>query len=65
MIGLLEAVADYENSKDALGYTVYYYLTNMEADKLTTSKLISVTRLLRQMKVLQTENTLMSMISML
>ena len=41
MIGLLEAVADYENSKDALGYTVYYYLTNMEADKLTTSKLIS------------------------
>ena len=42
MIGLLEAVADYENSKDALGYTVYYYLTNMEADKLTTSKLLSV-----------------------
>ena len=42
MIGLLEAVADYDNSKDALGYTVYYYLTNMEADKLTTSKLLSV-----------------------
>lgn len=42
MIGLLEAVADYENSKDALGYTVYYYLTNMEADKLTTSKLLSI-----------------------
>ena len=42
MIGLLEAVADYENSKDALGYTVYYYLTNMEADKLETSKLLSV-----------------------
>ncbi len=42
MIGLLEAVADYENSKDALGYTVYYYLTNMEADKLSTSKLLSV-----------------------
>ena len=42
MIGLLEAVADYENSKDALGYTVYYYLTNMEADKLTTSKLLAV-----------------------
>lgn len=42
MIGLLEAVADYENSKDALGYTVYYYLTNMEKDKLETSKLLSV-----------------------
>lgn len=42
MIGLLEAVADYENSKDALGYTVYYYLTNMEQDKLSTSKLLSV-----------------------
>lgn len=42
MIGLLEAVADYDNSKDALGYTVYYYLTNMEADKLTTSKLLAV-----------------------
>ncbi len=42
MIGLLEAVADYENSKDALGYTVYYYLTNMEQDKLDTSKLLAV-----------------------
>lgn len=42
MIGLLEAVADYENSADALGYTVYYYLTNMESDKLSTSKLLSV-----------------------
>lgn len=42
MIGLLEAVADYDNSKDALGYTVYYYLTNMEGDKLSTSKLLSV-----------------------
>ncbi|MBE6705284.1 MAG: phosphate ABC transporter substrate-binding protein [Ruminococcaceae bacterium] len=42
MIGLLEAVADYDNSKDALGYTVYYYLTNMEQDKLSTSKLLSV-----------------------
>ena len=30
MIGLLEAVSDYENSANALGYTVYYYLTNME-----------------------------------
>ncbi|MBQ6118344.1 MAG: substrate-binding domain-containing protein, partial [Clostridia bacterium] len=34
MIGLLEAVADYDDSEDALGYTVYYYLTNMETDKL-------------------------------
>ena len=42
MIGLLEAVADYDNSKDALGYTVYYYLTNMEKDKLETSKLLAV-----------------------
>ncbi len=42
MIGLLEAVADYDNSKDALGYTVYYYLTNMEGDKLNTSKLLAV-----------------------
>lgn len=42
MIGLLEAVADYDNSKDALGYTVYYYLTNMESDKLNTSKLLAV-----------------------
>ena len=42
MIGLLEAVADYDNSADALGYTVYYYLTNMETDKLSTSKILSV-----------------------
>ncbi|MBR3995923.1 MAG: substrate-binding domain-containing protein [Clostridia bacterium] len=42
MIGLLEAVADYDNSADALGYTVYYYLTNMEQDKLKTSKLLAI-----------------------
>ena len=42
MIGLLEAVADYDNSADALGYTVYYYLTNMETDKLSTSKILSI-----------------------
>ncbi len=42
MIGLLEAVADYENSENALGYTVYYYLTNMESDKLKSSKILSV-----------------------
>ena len=42
MIGLLEAVADYENSADALGYTVYYYLTNMEGEKLNTAKILAV-----------------------
>ncbi len=42
MIGLLEAVADYDNSEAALGYTVYYYLTNMESDKLSTSKILAV-----------------------
>ena len=42
MLGLLEAVADYDDSKDALGYTVYYYLTNMETDKLYTSKILNV-----------------------
>ena len=42
MIGLLEAVADYDNAKDALGYTVYYYLTNMEDEKLSSSKILSV-----------------------
>lgn len=42
MIGLLEAVAEYDNSEGALGYTVYYYLTNMESDKLGTSKILAV-----------------------
>lgn len=42
MIGLLEVVADYDNSIDALGYTVYYYLTNMEPDKLARSQILSV-----------------------
>ncbi len=42
MIGLLEAVADYDNSEGALGYTVYYYLTNMEADKLSSSKILAI-----------------------
>ncbi len=42
MIGLLEAVADYENAADALGYTVYYYLTNMEGEKLNTAKILAV-----------------------
>lgn len=39
MIGLLEAVADYNGSKGALGYTVYYYLTNMEAGTLEKAKI--------------------------
>ena len=42
MIGLLEAVADYDNSENSLGYTVYYYLTNMETDKLSRSKILAV-----------------------
>ncbi|MBQ7637413.1 MAG: substrate-binding domain-containing protein [Clostridia bacterium] len=42
MIGLLEAVAEYDNSENALGYTVYYYLTNMESDKLNTAKILAV-----------------------
>ena len=42
MIGLLEAVADYEDSEGALGYTVYYYLTNMEKEKLSRSKILNV-----------------------
>ena len=43
MIGLLEVVADYDdNSINALGYTVYYYLTNMEPDKLTRTRILSI-----------------------
>ena len=42
MIGLLEAIADYENSERSLGYTVYYYLTNMEKEKLETAKILAV-----------------------
>ena len=42
MIGLLEAISGYNGTDEALGYTVYYYLTNMEASTLATSKLISV-----------------------
>ncbi|MDR2713164.1 MAG: substrate-binding domain-containing protein [Clostridiales bacterium] len=42
MIGLLEVVADFDNSLDALGYTVYYYLSNMEPDKLSRSKILAV-----------------------
>ena len=42
MIGLLEAIADYDNAKGAIGYTVYYYLTNMESDKLGTTKILAL-----------------------
>lgn len=42
MYGLLEAVADYDNSKDALGYTVYYYLTNMETEKLERTRILDI-----------------------
>ena len=39
---LLEAVADYDDSEGALGYTVYYYLTNMESEKLNRSKILKL-----------------------
>lgn len=42
MLSLLEAVADYDDNKGAIGYTVYYYLTNMEKDKLDRSKILAV-----------------------
>ena len=42
MGGLLEVVAAYDNSSDALGYTVYYYLTNMEQAKLKDIKILSL-----------------------
>lgn len=42
MIGLLDAIATYQGTDEALGYTVYYYLTNMEASTLETSKLLAV-----------------------
>ena len=39
---LLDAVADYRGTNQALGYTVYYYLTAMESSTLDTSKIMSV-----------------------
>lgn len=42
MLGLLEVIANYQGEDEALGYTVYYYLTNMEASTLETSKLLAV-----------------------
>jgi len=42
MIGLLEVVSDYDNSIDALGYTVFYYLANMEKKKLERTRILAV-----------------------
>ena len=42
MIGLLEVVADYDNAEGALGYTVYYYLTNMENEKLAKARILAI-----------------------
>lgn len=42
MVGLLDAIASYQGTDEALGYTVYYYLTNMESATLETSKLLAV-----------------------
>jgi phosphate transport system substrate-binding protein len=43
MIGLLEAVAEYDDTApNALGYTVYYYLTNMEKEKLENTQILTV-----------------------
>lgn len=39
MIGLLQAVAQYNGSDGALGYTVYYYLTQMETGTLDSAKI--------------------------
>lgn len=39
---LLEYIADYDNSDYALGYTVYYYLTNMESEKLNRCKILDI-----------------------
>jgi phosphate transport system substrate-binding protein len=43
MSGLLEAVAYYDdNSINAIGYTVYYYLAYMEQDKLSYTQILSI-----------------------
>ncbi len=39
MLGLLQAVADYNGSNGALGYTVFYYLTEMESGTLDKAKI--------------------------
>ncbi len=41
MGGLLEAIANYKGTDEAIGYTVYYYLTQMEDWTLETSKILS------------------------
>jgi ABC-type phosphate transport system substrate-binding protein len=42
MSGLLEVIAQYDNAKDAIGYTVYYYLTNMQEGRLEETKILLV-----------------------
>jgi phosphate transport system substrate-binding protein len=42
MLGMLEAIAEYDSGDGAIGYTVYYYLTNMESDKLEKSKIFKI-----------------------
>ncbi|MCL1982414.1 MAG: substrate-binding domain-containing protein [Clostridiales bacterium] len=42
MGGLLDIVAEYDNSANAIGYTVYYYLANMEKEKLENTKILAV-----------------------
>jgi len=42
MVGMLEAIAEYNASDGAIGYTVYYYLTNMEDAKLDSSKIFKL-----------------------
>lgn len=42
MLGMLEAIAEYDADDGAIGYTVYYYLTNMESDKLKNSKIFKI-----------------------
>lgn len=40
--GTIEAVAEYDNSENAIGYTSYYYLTNMEKVRPYNYKILSV-----------------------
>ena len=39
---MLEVIAAYDNAENALGFTVYYYITNMESDKLQNTKILKV-----------------------
>ena len=53
MAGLLEAIADYKGTDEAIGYTVHYYLTKMEASTLDTSKLIAVDGVMPSFETIQ------------